>query len=248
MRKRIGVLLASALLLILCIPCAAADTASDPLLGKERNYAGFSDVPVSAWYAPAVELCYETGVLNGTSETAFSPQSPLTCAQLEVLTARVSRRLAGETGELPAAAAGTGSVSIRLSDGTVYGSKQFVALSGRGLVDGQLPQGTYLVVLSGENIGNHSYPISPSRWTGAKTGRRILTPATAGIPGFYMFAFRSAPPSHALRPHDHRRHLVRLPRRQHRRLVLEFLPIPVGVGRISKRQASRGSDGKRHAF
>ena len=54
--------------------------------------SGFSDVSPDAWYADAVSWCRENGIMGGTSETAFSPNSPMTRAML----ATVLHRAAGE--------------------------------------------------------------------------------------------------------------------------------------------------------
>ena len=43
---------------------------------------GFSDVDASAWYAEAVMYCREHGLMNGTSNTTFAPESSLTRAML----------------------------------------------------------------------------------------------------------------------------------------------------------------------
>ena len=138
MKRTLCAILSAVFLSMLAIPCAAADTAA-PLLAAERTYTPFSDIPAGAWYADAVKLCYETGVFNGTSDTAFSPQAGLTNAQLEVLAARVKWRLEGNTGDLPAVPADTGAVSITLPDGLPVDSGT-VALAidtiagGKGLV------------------------------------------------------------------------------------------------------------------
>ena len=42
----------------------------------------FSDVPNGAWYADAVDYVYEHGIMNGTSATTFSPNTPMTRAML----------------------------------------------------------------------------------------------------------------------------------------------------------------------
>lgn len=74
MKRTLCAILSAVFLSMLAIPCAAADTAA-PLLAAERTYTPFSDIPAGAWYADAVKLCYdETGVFNGTSDTAFSPR------------------------------------------------------------------------------------------------------------------------------------------------------------------------------
>ena len=43
---------------------------------------GFSDVDAGAWYAEAVMYCREHGLMNGTSNTTFAPESSLTRAML----------------------------------------------------------------------------------------------------------------------------------------------------------------------
>ena len=50
---------------------------------KEYKYNGkFSDVSSGAWYAKAVQWAVEDNVTGGTSETTFSPNSPVTREQL----------------------------------------------------------------------------------------------------------------------------------------------------------------------
>ena len=128
------------LLLLICalaLPCYAAE----PVLPKVREYTGFSDVPAGAWYEKALKVCYESGILNGISDTNFGPQEPLTAAQLEVLSARVHWRLQGNEGDLPAAPAGTGQVTITRSNGTVYDAAGFAQVDESGLKDKTLPKG-----------------------------------------------------------------------------------------------------------
>lgn len=102
MKRLLSLVLAGLLLWPVCLSAAAAG----PALPKVRDYPGFTDVPADAWYAEAVKVCYEAGVLNGITETSFAPQDPLTAAQLEVLTARVHWRLQGNEGDIPAAPPG----------------------------------------------------------------------------------------------------------------------------------------------
>lgn len=97
MKRTLCVVLSALFLSVSAIPCAATDSAT-PLLPAERSYTAFADIPAGAWYADAVKLCYEAGVLNGTSETTFSPQETLTTAQLEVLMARVKVASGGKYG------------------------------------------------------------------------------------------------------------------------------------------------------
>ena len=55
----------------------------------------FTDVRAGAWYANAVAWGYSTGVVNGTSETSFSPDANVTREQVAV----ILYRFAAENGE-----------------------------------------------------------------------------------------------------------------------------------------------------
>lgn len=79
--KRVWTLFLSlALVLGLCIPAYAAveDT-------------GFSDVAEDAWYTEFVVYCRDNGLMSGTSDTTFSPDTPTTRAMM----ATILYRLAG---------------------------------------------------------------------------------------------------------------------------------------------------------
>lgn len=93
MKRIFGLMLTAVFLLALAIPCAAADT--------ERTYPGFSDVAEDSASYEAIKLCYERGLMNGTSETAFNPQGRLTVAQLVVLAARLYDLQSGGDGTIP---------------------------------------------------------------------------------------------------------------------------------------------------
>lgn len=97
MRRSICVILSALFLFSLCTPCAAADTAIE----ARRAYPGFSDVPAESAFFDAVKTCYETGLMNGRTETAFDTQSPLSVAQLVVLTARLFDIEQGGDGTIP---------------------------------------------------------------------------------------------------------------------------------------------------
>ena len=99
MRRSLLAFLLALFLSTSCIPWAAADTA----FPKTREYQGFSDVAKDAWCYDAVKLCYETGLLNGTSAKTFSPDSPLAMEQLMVLSARLYDLRKGGDGVLPPA-------------------------------------------------------------------------------------------------------------------------------------------------
>lgn len=88
-----GLILTAVFLSALCIPCAATDTG--------RAYPGFSDVAEGSASYEAIKLCYERGLMNGTSDTAFNPQGKLNVAQLVVLAARLYNLQNGGDGTVP---------------------------------------------------------------------------------------------------------------------------------------------------
>ena len=71
MKKCLSMLLALVLSLSLAVPALAAGSAQD-----------FSDVASGAWYTEAVGYVCEKGLMKGTADTRFSPDTPLTRAQL----------------------------------------------------------------------------------------------------------------------------------------------------------------------
>lgn len=93
MKRIAGLILTAVFLSVLCIPCAAADTG--------RTYPGFSDVAEGSASYEAIKLCYERGLMNGTSDTAFNPQGKLNVAQLVVLAARLYNLQNGGDGTVP---------------------------------------------------------------------------------------------------------------------------------------------------
>lgn len=93
MKRILGLILTAVFLSVLSIPCAAADTG--------RTYPGFSDVAEGSASYEAIKLCYERGLMNGTSETTFSPQGTLSIAQLVVLAARLYDLQNGGGGTVP---------------------------------------------------------------------------------------------------------------------------------------------------
>lgn len=93
MKRIAGLILTAVFLSFLCIPCAAADTG--------RTYPGFSDVAEGSASYEAIKLCYERGLMNGTSDTAFNPQGKLNVAQLVVLAARLYNLQNGGDGTVP---------------------------------------------------------------------------------------------------------------------------------------------------
>lgn len=184
MKRILSLTLSLLLLWALTLPCAAAE----PALPKVREYTGFADVPAGAWYESALKVCYEAGVLNGLSDTRFGPQEPLTAAQLEVLTARVHWRLQGNEGDLPAAPAGTGQVSITRSNGTAYDAAGFARVDDSGLKDKTLPKGYYILTIGGK-YEDEGYPYMTIQVDGVKTFRASLDKRNSYDPLFYMFRY-----------------------------------------------------------
>lgn len=97
MKRFLGLILTAVFLSVLSIPCGAAGTETT----TSRDYPGFSDVAEDGASFEAIKLCYERGLMNGTSETAFNPQGKLTIAQLVVLAARLYDLQCGGDGTVP---------------------------------------------------------------------------------------------------------------------------------------------------
>lgn len=53
-----------------------------PVITTPDHIGNFTDVPTTAWYAPAVQWASENGVVNGTSATTFTPDGQCTRAQI----------------------------------------------------------------------------------------------------------------------------------------------------------------------
>ncbi|MHA5219594.1 S-layer homology domain-containing protein [Dysosmobacter sp. Phy] len=96
--------LALVLALSLTLPAAAAET--QPLLPDARTYTGqFADLE-GAWCREEAIAVYETGLMNGRTDTRFDIQGSLTYAQITVIAARLQDLLAGGNGDLGPAASG----------------------------------------------------------------------------------------------------------------------------------------------
>lgn len=98
MKRTLCLILTAVFLSVLSIPCGAADTETT----TSRDYPGFTDVAEGSASYEAVKLCYERGLMNGTSDTAFNPQGKLNVAQLAVLAARLYDLQCGGGGTVPA--------------------------------------------------------------------------------------------------------------------------------------------------
>ena len=80
---------------------------------------GFSDVPAASWYARAVEVCVDAGLMSGTGDGRFSPEKPLTGVECLVLAARLHEIQNGGDGVLPHAPEDWGKITLTTEDGTV---------------------------------------------------------------------------------------------------------------------------------
>lgn len=88
----------------LAIPAFAAESGAGSLenFKPQNTYSNqFTDVQPDNWCYGGVKLCYEMGLMNGTSADTFSPNSYLTQAQLAIITARLYHIYTGGTGEIP---------------------------------------------------------------------------------------------------------------------------------------------------
>ena len=68
---------------------ALAFTLSAPAFAAESD-TGFADVTADAWYADAAVYCRDNGLMSGTSNTTFSPNTPMTRAMLSTVLYRLA--------------------------------------------------------------------------------------------------------------------------------------------------------------
>ncbi len=64
--------------------------------GARAGVRSFADVPADAWYSADVASLGSLGVINGTSESEFSPDVPVNREELTVMLIRLYERLCGE--------------------------------------------------------------------------------------------------------------------------------------------------------
>lgn len=96
----LALLTAAALSLSLAAPAAAYHSGS--LVPQSRTYSvPFTDTQ-GTWCDDAVQICYETGLMDGKSATSFDPHSSLTYAQIIVIVARLHELLNGGDGKFDA--------------------------------------------------------------------------------------------------------------------------------------------------
>ncbi len=70
------------------IAVIAALSLSVPAFAAEGD-SGFSDVDADSWYADAALYCRDNGLMSGTSDTTFSPDTPMTRAMLAAVLYRL---------------------------------------------------------------------------------------------------------------------------------------------------------------
>ena len=66
------------------VPAAGSGTnpGSAKLTSESQPMTAFADVPADAWYAEAVAYCQQNGIMSGTTDTTFAPETTLTRAML----------------------------------------------------------------------------------------------------------------------------------------------------------------------
>jgi hypothetical protein len=82
------------------IPAVLAADGSQSNFQKANTYAAghFTDVPSDQWYADSVASAYEYGLINGTSETTYTPSGDITIAATLALACRLNDIYYGGTG------------------------------------------------------------------------------------------------------------------------------------------------------
>lgn len=83
---------ALALLLILTLALSPALAADEPTPAAEPDPPLYADVAPTAWYAGAVQHCFDRGLMTGTGDTTFSPDATMSRAMI----ATVLYRMDGE--------------------------------------------------------------------------------------------------------------------------------------------------------
>lgn len=89
MKRIFSCVLTVCMLVCMCVPAYADGGSMSNFKASEVYTNHFKDVSSSNWAAPSVKTCYEYGLMNGSSETSFSPDGELTIAQALVMADRV---------------------------------------------------------------------------------------------------------------------------------------------------------------
>jgi len=96
------------------------DLATGEVTTQEATPGNFIDVPAGSWFEEGVNTCAEKGIMVGTGEGAFSPDTPLTDAECLTLALRLYDLQRGGDGTFPTAPEGAGYMTLTLADGTVF--------------------------------------------------------------------------------------------------------------------------------
>lgn len=95
MKKKLALVLAALTLFCGMLPMAGAALSN---FEQQRTYAGqFVDVDANAWYYDNVKTAYELGLVNGSSNTTYSPEDNITVAEVQTLVARIHATYHGNT-------------------------------------------------------------------------------------------------------------------------------------------------------
>ena len=76
------------------LPSAALAAGSFPAVNTYQS-GYYHDVPAGEWYADAAKLCYETGLITGTSSTTLAPKGNATRAQAAMILMRFCEVVVG---------------------------------------------------------------------------------------------------------------------------------------------------------
>lgn len=95
MKKRLAATAMAAIMAVSSVPSAGA--LLDGFNANTNTYKEqFTDVPSGAWYHDSIKSAYELGLVNGISNTKFSPTTKISKDQLTVLIARIHSAYYGE--------------------------------------------------------------------------------------------------------------------------------------------------------
>lgn len=87
------------IVLAMCLLMTCVAFAKDNLLISRirTNHNTFQDAQ-NIWCSYNIDICYQTGLMEGTSVSSFSPSTPLTYAQITIISSRLQNILSGGTG------------------------------------------------------------------------------------------------------------------------------------------------------
>lgn len=97
--------------------------------GTQVGKASFSDVPLDHWASSFIERAYELGIFKGRENGKFSPQDPITRAQMSAVIANVFSLdpnivVAHSFNDVPSSHWAYESISLLYSNGIVIGNSQ----------------------------------------------------------------------------------------------------------------------------